>query len=112
MTKGNCISTDTITVIGTVGNGVVYVPNSFSPDNNRINDVFKAEGIDIAFFHMSIFDRWGELIFETNNLKEGWDGYYKGALVQNDVYVWIMDYRTTCDENKLHRRKGIVSVIR
>jgi gliding motility-associated-like protein len=111
-TKGNCISTDTITVIGTVGDGVVYIPNSFSPDNNRINDVFKAQGVDIVFFHMAIFDRWGELIFEANSLNEGWDGYYKGVIVKNDVYVWIMDYRTACDESKLRRRKGIVSVIR
>lgn len=112
ITSGNCVSSDTITVIGTVGDGVVYVPNSSTPDNNRINDVFKAEGKDIVSFHMSIFDRWGELIFEANSLREGWDGYYKGVLVQNDVYVWIMDYKTACNEKDIYRRKGIVSVVR
>ncbi|HET6225600.1 MAG TPA: PKD domain-containing protein [Bacteroidia bacterium] len=111
-TQGNCTSTDTITVIGTVGDGVVYIPNSFSPDNNRTNDVFRAVGADIIFYHLSIFDRWGELIFEANGLNEGWDGYYNGTLVQNDVYVWVMNYRTACDESNLHTRRGIVSVIR
>jgi gliding motility-associated-like protein len=109
---GNCISTDTITVIGTIGEGVIFVPNSFTPDNDGTNDVFRAKGSDIISFHLSIFDRWGELIFETKNLKEGWDGYYKGNLVQQDVYVWTMDYKTACDEKKSHRRKGIVSVVR
>jgi gliding motility-associated-like protein len=112
VTKGNCMSSDTITVIGTIGDGVIYIPNSFSPDNNKINDVFKAVGTDITSFHLSIFDRWGELIYETSNLKEGWDGYYKGVLVKNDVYVWVMDYKTACDEKNSHRRKGIVSVVR
>jgi gliding motility-associated-like protein len=112
ITTGNCISSDTITVIGTIGDGVIFVPNSFTPDNDGTNDVFRAQGTDIISFHLSIFDRWGELIFETKNLKEGWDGYYKGNLVQQDVYVWIMDYKTACNEKKSHRRKGIVSVIR
>jgi gliding motility-associated-like protein len=109
---GNCISSDTITVIGTLGEGVIFVPNSFTPDGDRVNDVFRAQGTDITSFHLSIFDRWGELLFETKNLNEGWDGYYKGNLVQQDVYVWIMDYKTACDEKKSHRRKGIVSVVR
>jgi len=113
ISRGNCISFDTITVTGTIGDGVIYIPNSFSPDNNRINDIFKAEGTDITSYHLSVFDRWGELIFETSNLNEGWDGYYKGVVVQNDVYVWIMDYKTACDDKNItHRRKGIVSVIR
>jgi gliding motility-associated-like protein len=112
ITTGNCISSDTTTVIGTLGDGVIFVPNSFTPDSDGINDVFRAQGTDIVSFHLSIFDRWGELIFETKNLAEGWNGYYKGNLVQQDVYVWIMEYKTACDEKKSHRRKGIVSVVR
>lgn len=112
ISTGNCISSDTITVIGTIGDGVIFVPNSFTPGDDGLNDVFRAQGTDIISFHLTIFDRWGELIFETKNLKEGWDGYYKGNLVKQDVYVWIMDYKTACDEKKVHRRKGIVSVAR
>ncbi len=112
ISTGNCFSSDTITVIGTIGNGVIFVPNSFTPDNDGTNDVFRARGTDIISYHLSVFDRWGELIFEAKNLNEGWDGYYKGNLVQQDVYVWIMDYKTACDEKKSHRRKGVVSVVR
>lgn len=110
--KGNCVSSDTITVIGTVGDGVIFAPNSFTPNGDGLNDIFKVQGTDIVSFRLLIFDRWGELIFETKNLKEGWDGYYKGNLVKQDVYVWIMDYKTACDEKRSHRRKGIVSVTR
>jgi gliding motility-associated-like protein len=112
ISTGNCFSSDTITVIGTLGEGVIFIPNSFTPDGDGTNDVFRVQGTDIISFHLSIFDRWGELIFETKNLKEGWDGYYKGNLVQQDVYVWTMEYKTACDEKKSHRRKGIVSVVR
>lgn len=112
ISTGKCISSDTITVIGTIGDGVIFVPNSFTPDGDGLNDIFKAQGTDIISFHLSIFDRWGELIFETKNMNEGWNGYYKGNLVQQDVYVWTMVYKTACDEKRAHKRKGIVGVIR
>lgn len=78
----------------------IVIPNAFTPNSsgpnggvydpaNYDNDVFfpfTVNGIDD--YHMTIFNRWGELVFETKNLRVGWDGYYKGKLCQPDVYVW------------------------
>lgn len=67
-----------------------YVPNSFSPDGDGLNEEFRAYGdaIDKNNFNMQIFDRWGELIFETNNMENGWDGNFKGKQVPNGTYIW------------------------
>jgi gliding motility-associated-like protein len=67
-----------------------YVPNSFTPDSDGLNDVFRAygDGIDLSNYSMQIFDRWGELMFETGNATNGWDGTYKGKLVNPGTYVW------------------------
>jgi len=73
-------------------NGIylIYFPNSFTPNGDNNNEVFKpmGEGIDLTYYHFMIFDRWGEKLFETNNIAEGWDGTYKGNPVQSDAYIW------------------------
>lgn len=70
-------------------NGGVYDPNQFN------NDVFFPifEGVDD--YQMQVFNRWGELIFETTDINIGWDGYYRGKLVQSDVYIWKARARFT-----------------
>ena len=70
----------------------LYIPNVFTPDGNGLNDVFqpKGVGIDENDYKMLIFDRWGELIFQSNNFNKGWDGSVKGSLgkATQDVYVY------------------------
>lgn len=66
-----------------------YAPNAFTPDDgNGKNDLFFVTGTNIVNVHLFVFNRWGEKIFETQNINEGWDGRYKGEYVQQDVYVW------------------------
>ncbi len=65
----------------------IFIPNAFTPDNDGINDVFKISGKSIQNLEMSIFNRWGELVFYSKNAEDGWDGFYKGSLVQNDIYL-------------------------
>ena len=67
-----------------------YVPNAFTPNDNGRNDGFRGygEGVDWETYEMSIFDRWGELIYYTENIEEPWDGTYKGSPVELAVYVW------------------------
>ncbi len=60
-----CNETDSIRVNV---RGLIYVPNAFSPDGDGLNDIFKAEGVDIATFHMEIFDRWGSLVFTSEDI--------------------------------------------
>lgn len=70
----------------------LYIPNAFTPDGNNINDVFqpKGVGIDEDDYKMYIFDRWGEIIFTSDNFRKGWDGTAKGGskVCEGGVYVY------------------------
>lgn len=68
----------------------IYVPNTITPDGDDINDIFKvyATGLVEDGYKLQIFDRWGLLLYETNDFTGGWDGRYKGKLVQQDAYIW------------------------
>jgi gliding motility-associated-like protein len=85
-------------------NFVIYVPNAFTPNGDGINDIFYAKGYYLDKFEMNIFDRWGELVFTSNDIHKGWDGNVKGKGVvsENTVYVWKI---TTVDTQK--RRKEL-----
>lgn len=85
--------TDTITGLLRVNPEYrIFIPNAFTPYNNDgLNDTFIPVMMGIKWFNMKIFDRWGELIFETDNPEEGWDGTYKGAKPKQDVYVYVVD---------------------
>jgi gliding motility-associated-like protein len=82
-----CKASDNVKIIYT---GLIYVPNSFAPDG--ANKVFKAEGSNIKTFELSIFNRWGELVFKSNSINEGWDGTYKGIKCQDGTYIWKIIY--------------------
>lgn len=73
---------------------VIYVPNSFTPNGDGLNDIFTAKGIAITDYKLLVFDRWGKLIFESNSIDNGWDGNIKGQPAANDTYVWKIIYST------------------
>jgi gliding motility-associated-like protein len=66
----------------------IFVPSSFSPNEDNKNEVFQPKGTGIATYDLSIYDRWGEEVFHTTNFFTGWDDTYKGQLCKSDVYVW------------------------
>lgn len=74
---------------------LVYVPNAFTPDKDGLNDVFKPslDGFAIWEYELTIWDRWGEMIFETTDPGAAWDGMYGDSPVQNGVYVWQIKLR-------------------
>ncbi|OWY25149.1 PKD domain-containing protein [Sphingobacteriales bacterium UPWRP_1] len=70
-------------------NAKIGVPNAFTPNNDGVNDVLYVEGADnIATMEFKVFSRWGELLFITKNPQEGWDGFYRTILQENEVYVY------------------------
>ncbi|UKN03872.1 PKD domain-containing protein [Paracrocinitomix mangrovi] len=94
---------------------IFYVPNVFTPDGNSINNDFKPifySGLDIYDYHLTIFDRWGEIVFESYNASVGWNGHFgDGGLVQDGSYVWQLEFGVTMsDEKKKHR--GHVTVLK
>jgi len=95
---------------------IFYVPNTFTPDGDNFNQVFTPvfySGFDPYNFEMLIFNRWGELIFESHNSEVGWDGSYgsEGRTVQDGMYTWKITYENPeTDERKI--LIGHVSLIR
>jgi gliding motility-associated-like protein len=80
--------------VQTIRSGQILVPNAFSPNtagpgnSGGQNDMFRPILRGVTEFQMLIFNRWGQLLFETTNPEAGWDGYYQGKLCQQDVYVF------------------------
>jgi gliding motility-associated-like protein len=72
----------------------VYIPNAFSPNDDSDNDVFIPVGYGLSDIKLYIFDRWGELIFMSNNRIIGWDGTLKDKKCQQDVYVYKAEIKT------------------
>lgn len=77
-----------------------YVPNTFTPNHDGKNELFMAYGTYIREFQMYVFDRWGNMIFESNDLYKGWNGAVdnNGPIVQEDVYVWKVKLVDTNDK--------------
>ncbi|MFT4756986.1 MAG: gliding motility-associated-like protein [Vicingaceae bacterium] len=65
-----------------------YFPNAFTPDQDGSNDKFGAVGINVEKYELKIFNRWGELLFESNNITHKWDGTHNGTAVAVGVYVY------------------------
>lgn len=77
------------------GGSIYYVPNAFTPDDNEFNPVFRpvfSYGIDPADYNFKVFNRWGEIVFESNDKEIGWDGTYHGSLAQEGTYIWRIEY--------------------
>ena len=87
--------TDTISKPITIEEGYyVYVPNTFTPDGFRLNNVFEASTVGIQTLNVQIFNRWGELLFESEDPNFQWDGSYNGRLVEDGTYIWKIRYLT------------------
>lgn len=91
-----------------------YIPNAFTPsDDNKVNDLFMGKGIGIIDYHIWIFDRWGNTVFEANDINKGWDGRHaKGGaeVVQQDVFVWKVHLKDVF--GKGHTYIGTVTLVK
>ena len=88
-----------------------YVPTSFTPNNDGLNDLFKPKFYcAIARFHFSIYNRWGTKIFETNDINKAWDGIYAGKELPLGSYVYLIDYTTAPGVTKTS--KGLITLLR
>jgi gliding motility-associated-like protein len=95
---------------------VMYVPNTFTPDEDQFNPTFKpvlTEGYKKDSYHLSIFNRWGEIVFESYDLEYGWDGSYglKGADAQIGTYTWKIEV-TEIQSGETRQFLGHVNLIR
>jgi gliding motility-associated-like protein len=84
-----CSVTDSVTISL---DGSLYIPNTFSPNGDELNDVFIINAEDIIQFEIMIFNRWGEILYESKDINKGWDGSHKGEICKIDTYVWRIVY--------------------
>ncbi len=106
---------DTATLVISIQDVLIYyVPNSFTPDGDEFNNIFKpifTAGYDPHDYSLLIFNRWGEVVFESNDSEYGWDGTFHGKISQNGVYTWKIEFKETMTD-KRHKILGHVNLIR
>ncbi len=112
-TPPHCSKTDTIIITyQKCDTPDIYIPNSFTPNGDGLNDEFKIVSLkEFSEFKMSIYNRWGELLFESTDKNKGWDGTFKGKYVPYGVYVYLVT-GTIKDTNEQIKRNGTVTVLR
>lgn len=71
---------------------LIHFPSAFTPNGDRLNDMYKASGLDVESFHLRVYSRWGELMFESDHIDQAWDGNSKGKPAADGVYVYHAEY--------------------
>lgn len=114
--EGGCFARDNISVYVTCDNSNVFVPNTFSPNGDGVNDIFYPRGSGVfRVKNLIIFNRWGQVVyqkgnFNANDASAGWDGTYKGQTLSADVFVYTLE--VLCANNQSLVFKGNVSLIK
>lgn len=87
-----------------------FVPTAFSPNGDNNNDLLHVIGAGIKEFDLSVYDRWGELVFRTTEKNEGWDGTFKGSPLDAAVFVYY--FSATMDDGSKITEKGNITLVR
>ena len=91
---------------------MVVVPNAFTPDADGLNDVFRvSSNVPLNAFTMRVFNRWGEIVYHTNDYTAGWDGRYRGVEQNSGVFIYIINYQDLGD-GEYKTINGNVTLIR
>jgi len=110
ITEYGCIGKDSIDVLVNPET-LLDIPNAFTPGGYPPNNEIKIIKRGIATLkYFRIFNRWGEKVFETANIDEGWDGYHKGTLQQIGVYVYMIEAVT--NTGVVFKKQGNITLIR
>ena len=89
----------------------IYVPNAFSPNGDGKNDILTPIAVNIASIkYFKIFNRWGQIVFETTKQGHGWNGFFKGVISEPGVFVWIVD--AVGNDGKQIKKQGTFVLIR
>ncbi len=109
----NCIKSDTAIVGDFESRTEVWVPNAFTPNGDGKNETFAPVVTNAKDYSVLVFNRWGELIFETTNPIAGWNGTYKNKMCPEGVYVYIINFTSDCGAHVEKRTTtGHVTLIR
>lgn len=108
-----CTKTDSVTINCTelfCGTENIFIPNAFSPNADGINDYLEFKGNYIIEFHFALFTRWGEMVWETRDINDSWDGQYRNNWCMPGVYMYTC--KITCETGEETLLKGDITIIR
>jgi gliding motility-associated-like protein len=108
--KGGCQDVQSIAVTGKAFIDQVFIPNSFSPNGDGLNDVLQVYGDVIKEMQFMVFNQWGERIYESRDLKRAWDGTSKGKLQPAGVYMYVS--KLVLNDGTVIQKKGSINLIR
>lgn len=107
----NCFNTQRSMYIRVRAEYSVDVPKAFTPNGDNYNDVIYVRGWGIKQLHyFRIYNRWGQLVFESNDIKSGWDGYFRGQLQNMETYVYVVS--ALMFDDKTFTNRGNISLLR
>ena len=108
--ENGCMATDLISINVDPYDKVFELPNAFTPNNDGENDDFRVYGYGFDEVELMVFNRWGELVYRSNDFSQGWDGTYKGQECKPDVYVYVANAKFL--DGRTEMKKGSVTLIR
>lgn len=115
ITEHGCIDTAEAVVV-VEEELIYYVPNTFTPDGDGFNEEFKPQftsGFDRDTYHLYIFNRWGQLVFESKDVDYGWNGSFAGEIAQDGTYTWKIEFKSLDrDEPQLEALTGHVNILK
>jgi gliding motility-associated-like protein len=103
----NCNSSDSLTVT-VIRNYDIWVPTAFSPNGDGNNDVFSVYGNNVKDFTFSLYDRWGNKVYETSKLEDSWNGEYQNRLLNTGIYVYILSFNL--NDGTTDTQKGNITI--
>ena len=89
---------------------LLHVPNAFTPNGDNLNELWGIVPVFVKEYEVQVYNRWGEKVYDSNDVKTDWDGFYKGKQESNNVYIYKIRY--TGWDRSIHHRKGTVTVIK
>ncbi|HQI70953.1 MAG TPA: gliding motility-associated C-terminal domain-containing protein, partial [Bacteroidales bacterium] len=111
--NNGCVYTDSLRIVVLevfCADPYIYVPNAFTPNGDGKNDVLFVRSKMLSEFNFLVYDRWGEKVFETQDIDKGWDGKFKGKACDPGVFVYYLD--ATCHNKLQYVKKANVTLIR
>lgn len=108
--EGGCETVDTL-LVQIIQRADIQVPNAFTPNGDGLNDYLKPVGMGVSTIrYFRVFNRWGQLVYDTHDLKKGWDGTFKGMPQPAQSYVWMVE--GVGQDETLIQKKGAAVLIR
>lgn len=90
--------------------GGVFLPNAFTPNGDGVNDVLYLRSLRVTELYLAIYDRWGQLMFETSDQAKGWDGTFGGKPLDSGVYGFYL--KVKCDDGEVVEKRGNISLLK